>query len=161
VKTIVIMLVLVVLVAGGMYLWFHREASIDRGLLISYGFTEPSDGQSEIYVEFTQEMVKSDPPPGWPDEVIDWKTWTKGHFELRDSSDQPLDVGHAVDTSVATDHMGSPAAGFAKGEVTVGASYTVLYIPIASQAKRYSLNVTVPSTKTYAKQVYFLPPNAG
>ncbi|HVP10790.1 MAG TPA: hypothetical protein VMV94_06320 [Phycisphaerae bacterium] len=73
-KKIVIMLVLVVLVAGGMYLWFHREASIDRGLLVSYGFTEPSDGKSEIYVEFTPEMVKSDPPAGWPDEAIDWKT---------------------------------------------------------------------------------------
>jgi len=72
-----------------------------------------------------------------------------------------VDVGHAVDSPVGMDHRGSPSAGFAKSEVTVGADYTVLYIPITSQAKRYSLKVTVPSTKMYGKQVYFLPPNAG
>lgn len=159
-KTIVIMLVLLVLVAGVMYLWFFREAAIDRGLLVSHGFTEPFEGQSEIHVEFTEDMVKSDPPPGWPDEAIDWKAWTKGHFELRDSSDQPVDVGHVVSSPIAMDHRGSPAVGFATGAVTVGASYTVTYIPIASQATRYSLKFTVPATKTYAKQLYFVPPNA-
>lgn len=160
-KTIVILLVLLVLVAGGMYFWFQREASVDRGLLISYGFTEPFNGQSEINIEFTEDMVKSDPPQGWPDAAVDWKAWTRGHFELRDGSDQPVEVGHVVSSSIASDHRGSPAVGFAKGDVTVGASYTAVYIPIASQAKRYSLKVTVPPTKTYAKQIYFVPPKAG
>lgn len=159
-KTIVILLVLLVLVAGGMYLWFNREAAIDRGLLVSHGFTEPSDGASEIHVEFTEDMVRSDPPPGWPDEAVDWKTWTKAHFELRDSSDQPVDVGHVVSSPVAVEHRGSPAVGFATGAVTVDAAYTVVYIPVASQSKRYILKFTVPATEMYAKQIYFVPPNA-
>jgi hypothetical protein len=161
VKTIVIMLVLLVLVAGGMYLWFNRAAAIDRGLLVSHGFTEPADDKSEIHIEFTEDMVRSDPPRGWPDEAVDWKAWTKAHFELRDSSDQPVDLGHVVSSPVAMDHRGSPAVGFATGGVTVGASYTAVYIPNASQATRYSLKFTVPATEMYAKQVYFVPPNAG
>jgi hypothetical protein len=155
------MVLIVLVVSGAVYLWVNREAATDRGVLVSYGFTEPFNGKAEVHVEFTDVMVKSDPPPGWPEGAIDWPAWASRHFELLDSSGQPVTVGHVDTSPVAGDHRGGEAVGFAKGEVGVGQSYTVFYIPVASQPKRYSLKFTVPSSKTVARQVYFLPPNAG
>jgi hypothetical protein len=160
-KPIAIIVLLVLVVGGGIYLYIHREATADRGVLVGYGFTEPFNGKSEVHIEFTEDMVKSDPPTGFPDGAVEWKPWALGHFEVLDSSNQPVTMSHVVTSPVGMEHRGSPSVGFATGEVTPGESYTLVYKPVASQPKRYSLKVTVPNTKTIGRQVYFVPPNAG
>jgi len=152
---IIIVLALMVVLAIAGYFIVQKAGATDPGRMVNYALGDPIDGKRQLDVEVSKAMTALDPPP--EDFGGNWSGWIGDHWELRDSSGQLVRLRSAGTSSNVGAHRGDEPDFFLTTTVRANETYTLDYIPVAAEGKRYRHTFTVPAEGPYFKRLFFTP----
>jgi hypothetical protein len=152
----VIVIVLVLLLAAGVY-WFMRSAS-HGGTTVQIAFGYPDAQGMLMNGVVTDTMTSVDPPEWETEEEMRYhganQKWVTGHFDLLDEAGTRIALKY-LDMSRLIAAPGN--ASFFEAKLTPGKKYTLCYRPKADRPVRYKGVFLVPDAPQQAKQ-YILGP---
>ncbi len=150
-KTVVVILVVLLGLAGGGYWLAEYAFTPNAGRLIGYAI-----GNNELHVCITGEMTNLD-PPRLSNMIPQWPEWVHDHFELRDSAGQRIELSRAGTSAVISAADAKLPAFFITASLKAGTQYTLDYLPVRTEKQRYRLTVTAAPDGHQFERTYFPP----
>lgn len=154
-KQLMIALVVFLVLAAAGYWLLEREWSKDRGPQIGYALGNPTAGDVELHVVVSREMSMIEKPRLTQSGAQQWLDWVKEHFDLRDAAGQQIPLARSGTSIVINEHEAFNPEFYVWARVHAGTTYTLDFIPVAGQPKRYRRTFTAAAEGQKFERDYF------
>jgi hypothetical protein len=146
----------IILVLAALGYWgLHREWTKDRGHQIGYALGNPVNGDVELHVVVSRQMTLTQGPRAVGGGVGSWVDWVKEHFELRDAAGQQIPMNRSGTSTVINEREAFNPEFYVWAHVRGGTTYTLDYIPVFGQPKRYRHTFTAAPEGQKFERIYF------
>lgn len=146
----------VILAVGfGTYAWLRHEWTKDRGHQVGWAIGKMNKDRGELHVIVTREMTIIEGPRGMLGGAPQWQDWVKDHFELKDAAGQRVQMNRAGTSTVINEREAFNPEFYVNAGVRIGTTYTIDYIPVVGQPKRYRHTFTVAPEGKEFERIYF------
>lgn len=128
---------------GVMFLSHETTKEQDRLMLIAFG--PPFGEKMQFQIGVAPVTVLNDPPEVNNQGVQLWEDWVAAHFQLKDKDGKQVPFGKMGTSSSMQDRRAGAPEFVLYADLEKGAEYTVDFVPIVEEKKRWRYIFTVPS----------------
>ena len=157
-KTLFIGVGLLFVLLIGVYVFFMRELYADHGHSILVAFGVPDKESIQMHLSVPILTYRRDPPRLGPKNLPLIKEWVEEHYILRDEAGKRTMLKRIGSSSMVEQSRAASAAEFFLfASLEKGRKYTLDFVPIVRETKRYRYEFTAPHEPDEVFSRVFVP----